>query len=63
MDAAVNISIPESLLAEIENAAKAEHRSVDEVLTDAVEGTSKSVHGRNCWTTARSGRSTRHQRV
>ena len=37
MDAAINISIPESLLAEIQNAAKAEHRSVDEVLTDAVK--------------------------
>jgi metal-responsive CopG/Arc/MetJ family transcriptional regulator len=31
-----NISLPEPLLAEIQNAARAEHRSVDEVLTDAV---------------------------
>jgi metal-responsive CopG/Arc/MetJ family transcriptional regulator len=36
MDAANNISLPEPLLAEIRSAAQAEHRSVDEVLTDAV---------------------------
>ena len=35
MDAAINISLPEPLLAEIQSAAQAEHRSVDEVLTDA----------------------------
>ena len=35
MDAAINISLPEHLLAEIQSAAQAEHRSVDEVLTDA----------------------------
>ena len=37
MDAADNISLPESLLAEIQSAAQAEHRTVDEVLTDAVK--------------------------
>jgi metal-responsive CopG/Arc/MetJ family transcriptional regulator len=37
MDATNNISLPEPLLAEIQNAAEAEHRSVDEVLTDAVK--------------------------
>jgi len=37
MGAANNISIPEPLLAEIRNAAQAEHRSLDEVLTDAVK--------------------------
>jgi hypothetical protein len=37
MDAANNISLPEPLLAEIQSAARAEHRSVDEVLTDAVK--------------------------
>jgi metal-responsive CopG/Arc/MetJ family transcriptional regulator len=37
MDATNNISLPEALLAEIESAAQAEHRSVDEVLTDAVK--------------------------
>src|SRR4051794_9305800 len=37
MDGAINISLPESLLAEILSAAKAEHRSVDEVLTDAAK--------------------------
>ena len=37
MDAANNISLPEPLLAEIRSAAQAEHRSVDEVLTDAVK--------------------------
>jgi len=37
MDAANNISLPEPLLAEIQSAAQAEHRSVDEVLTDAVK--------------------------
>jgi metal-responsive CopG/Arc/MetJ family transcriptional regulator len=31
-----NISLPEPLLAAIQSAARAEHRSVDEVLTDAV---------------------------
>ena len=35
MDAAINISLPEPLLAEIQSAAQAEHRSIDEVLTDA----------------------------
>jgi metal-responsive CopG/Arc/MetJ family transcriptional regulator len=37
MDAINNISLPEPLLAEIQSAAEAEHRSVDEVLTDAVK--------------------------
>lgn len=37
MDAANNISLPEPLLAEIRSAARAEHRSVDEVLIDAVK--------------------------
>jgi metal-responsive CopG/Arc/MetJ family transcriptional regulator len=37
MDAANNISLPEPLLAEIQSAAQAEHRSVDEVLADAVK--------------------------
>jgi len=37
MGAANNISLPEPLLAEIQSAAQAEHRSVDEVLTDAVK--------------------------
>jgi len=36
MGAANNISLPEPLLAEIQCAAQAEHRSVDEVLIDAV---------------------------
>jgi metal-responsive CopG/Arc/MetJ family transcriptional regulator len=36
-DAANNISLPEPLLAEIRSAAQAEHRSVDEVLSDAVK--------------------------
>jgi ribbon-helix-helix CopG family protein len=36
MGAANNISLPEPLLAEIQSAAQAERRSVDEVLTDAV---------------------------
>ncbi len=36
MDAANNISLPEPLLAEIQLAAQAEQRSVDDVLTDAV---------------------------
>jgi hypothetical protein len=36
MDAVKNISLPESLLKEIQSAAQPEHRSVDEVLTDAV---------------------------
>ena len=31
-----NISLPEPLLTAIQSAARAEHRSVDEVLTDAV---------------------------
>ena len=35
--AAGNITIPDSLLAEIQNAAEAEHRSVEDVLTDAVK--------------------------
>ena len=35
MSAANNISLPEPLLAEIQSAARAEHRSVDEVITDA----------------------------
>ena len=34
--AAGNISLPESLLAEIQSAAQAEHRSADEVVADAV---------------------------
>ena len=37
MNATNNISLPEPLLAEIQSAAQAEHRSVDEVLTDAVK--------------------------
>jgi metal-responsive CopG/Arc/MetJ family transcriptional regulator len=37
MDPANNISLPEPLLAEVRSAAQAEHRSVDEVLTDAVK--------------------------
>jgi metal-responsive CopG/Arc/MetJ family transcriptional regulator len=37
MGAANNISLPEPLLAEIKSAAQAEHRSVDEVLADAVK--------------------------
>jgi metal-responsive CopG/Arc/MetJ family transcriptional regulator len=37
MDAANNISLPAPLLAEIQSAAQAERRSVDEVLTDAVK--------------------------
>jgi metal-responsive CopG/Arc/MetJ family transcriptional regulator len=37
MDAAINISLPGPLLAEIQSAAQAEHRSVDEVLTDAAK--------------------------
>ena len=37
MGAANNISLPEPLLAEIRSAAQAEHRSVDEVLIDAVK--------------------------
>ena len=36
MSVANNISLPEPLLAEIRSTAQAEHRSVDEVLTDAV---------------------------
>jgi hypothetical protein len=36
MDAPNNISLPELLLAEIQSAAQAEHRSLDEVFTDAV---------------------------
>jgi metal-responsive CopG/Arc/MetJ family transcriptional regulator len=34
--AAGNISLPEPLLAEIQSAAQAEHRSADEVVADAV---------------------------
>jgi hypothetical protein len=37
MGTANNISIPEPLLAEIQIAAQAEHRTVDEVLTEAVK--------------------------
>jgi hypothetical protein len=37
MEAVNNISLPEPLLAEIRSAAQAEHRSVDEVLIDAVK--------------------------
>ena len=37
MHAANNISLPEPLLAEIQSVAQAEHRTVDEVLTDAVK--------------------------
>jgi metal-responsive CopG/Arc/MetJ family transcriptional regulator len=37
MDAANNISLPEPLLAEIQNAAQAEHRSVNGSPTDAVK--------------------------
>jgi len=37
MNAANNITLPEPLLAEIQIAAQAEHRTVDEVLTDAVK--------------------------
>ena len=37
MDAAINISLREPLLAEVQSAARAEHRSVDEVLADAVK--------------------------
>jgi metal-responsive CopG/Arc/MetJ family transcriptional regulator len=37
MHAANNITLPEPLLAQIRSAAQAEHRSVDEVLTDAVK--------------------------
>jgi hypothetical protein len=37
MDASNNISLPEPLLAEIQSAAEAEHRSVDKVLADAVK--------------------------
>jgi hypothetical protein len=37
IDATNNISLPESLRAEIQSAAQAEHRSADEVLTDALK--------------------------
>ena len=37
MGAVNNISLPEPLLAEIQSAAQAEYRGVDEVLTDAVK--------------------------
>jgi metal-responsive CopG/Arc/MetJ family transcriptional regulator len=37
MATAPNITLPEPLLAEVQSAAQAEHRSVDEVLTDAVK--------------------------
>ena len=37
MNAANNITLPEPLLAEIQIAAQAEHRTVYEVLTDAVK--------------------------
>ena len=46
MHAANNISLPEPLLAEIQSAAQAEHRTVDEVLTDAV----KRYVGDRSWT-------------
>lgn len=35
--AANNVSLPEPLLAEVRNAAEVEHRTVDEVLADAVK--------------------------
>jgi hypothetical protein len=44
--AANNISLPEPLLAEIQNAAQAEHRSIDEVFTNAIK---RYVEGRS-WT-------------
>lgn len=47
MDAANNISLPAPLLAEVQSAERAEHRSVDEVLTDAVK---RYVEERS-WTT------------
>ena len=50
MGAANNISLPEPLLAEIRSAAQAEHRSVDEVLIDAVK---RYVEERS-WTTLQS---------
>jgi len=37
MAAGNNISLPEPLLAEVQRAAQAERRSVDELLTDAVK--------------------------
>ncbi len=37
MQAENKLSLPEPLLAEIRRAAQAEHRTVDEVLTDAVK--------------------------
>lgn len=37
MSATNNISVPEPLLEQIRSAAQAEHRSVDEVLTDAIK--------------------------
>jgi metal-responsive CopG/Arc/MetJ family transcriptional regulator len=37
MAAGNNISLPEPLLSEIRSAAQSEHRSVDEVLADAVK--------------------------
>ncbi len=37
MAAAKSVSLPEPLLAQIQSAAQAEERSVDEVLTDAVK--------------------------
>jgi len=46
MHAANNISLPEPLVAEIQSAAQTEHRTVDEVLTDAVQ---RSVEDRS-WT-------------
>ena len=47
MQTANNISLPEPLLAEIQSAAHAENRTVDEVLTDAVQ---RYVEDRS-WTT------------
>jgi metal-responsive CopG/Arc/MetJ family transcriptional regulator len=37
MGATNNISLPEPLLAEIRSTAQAEHRSVDEIVADAVK--------------------------
>jgi hypothetical protein len=43
MATAPNITLPEPLLAEVQSAAQAEHRSVDEVLTDAVKDTRRTL--------------------
>ena len=56
MGAANNISLPEPLLAEIQSAAQAEHRSVDEVLTDAVKRYVEERSWAKLLATARSGR-------